>query len=101
MKAYYVEWADIKADCQYDHDNDGSIYGIHYEDDDGQIVDAVWFKTEVERADAMPVSNHYIYRGHHIRKTDFGMWEVYGIDSFQQFDTVEGLEAFVDSLEVH
>lgn len=46
-----VEWADIKADCYYDEDDDngGLIYGIHWEDDEGQIVEAEWFATVEER----------------------------------------------------
>jgi hypothetical protein len=49
LTPHMVEWADIKADCQYDHDNEGYIFGIHWEDSEGQVADAQWYQTEAAR----------------------------------------------------
>ena len=52
MENHYelVEWADVKADCQYDKDddNDGYIYGLHYLDGE-EILDVEWFTSEGKR----------------------------------------------------
>lgn len=47
----YVEWEDIKRDCQFDADdnNNGQVFGIHWEDENGQIIDAEWFETAEKR----------------------------------------------------
>jgi hypothetical protein len=49
-----VNWEDLKQDCQYDADDDngGYAYGLNIIDDEGQIVDVMWFKTEQEREQA-------------------------------------------------
>ena len=51
----FVEWADVKSDCQLDADDDngGLIYGIEWEDSECQIVDAEWFATSFERLQAV------------------------------------------------
>jgi len=57
MKLYFecVEWKQIKEDCKYDEDDDnnGYVYGIHYLDEECQIVDAEWFKSLAERNTAV------------------------------------------------
>ncbi len=55
MKPVFVNWADIKADCQHDNNNEGLIFGIHWEDDEGQVVDAQWFASEKMRQDSIEV----------------------------------------------
>jgi len=44
-------WKDIAKDCGYDKkdNNKGFVYGSHPIDDDGQIMDCNWFKTNEER----------------------------------------------------
>tara|TARA_Y100001963_G_scaffold152997_1_gene238856 strand:+ start:107 stop:319 length:213 start_codon:yes stop_codon:yes gene_type:complete len=42
-------WEDIKKDCGYTDDNKGYKYGCHSIDNDGQIIDCNWFKTEKDR----------------------------------------------------
>ena len=44
-------WEDIAKDCGYDKkdNNKGFVYGSHPIDDDGQIMDCNWFKTNEER----------------------------------------------------
>ena len=42
-------WEDIKKDCGYTDDNKGYIYGWHSFDNDRQIIDCNWFKTEKDR----------------------------------------------------
>jgi len=45
-KNYYelVEW-----ETKHGDDNDGFIYGIHYLDEEYQIMDVEWFRTEGKR----------------------------------------------------
>ena len=42
----------MAEDC-FDDDNDGLIYGIHWLDEDGNICDCEWFKTEEERQECI------------------------------------------------
>lgn len=53
MANYYelVEWETVRKDCLYPEtdNNDGYIYGIHYLDDECQIVDVEWFTSEGKR----------------------------------------------------
>lgn len=43
----------VMADECFDDDNEGLIYGIHWLDDDGIVVDCEWFKTEEERQECI------------------------------------------------
>lgn len=43
----YFEFVDAK-DC-FDDDNEGMIYGINWLDENKNIIDCEWFKTEDER----------------------------------------------------
>ena len=44
-------WEEVKKDCGYpeEDNNNGFIYGCHSIDEDGQILDCNWFKSEEER----------------------------------------------------
>lgn len=55
MKFEIINWQTLKNDCQYDHDNDGYEFGIHYLDEDEQVIDAEWFKTEEERTEQINI----------------------------------------------
>lgn len=39
----------VHASQVFDDDNHGYVYGINYIDDDNEITDCQWFKTELER----------------------------------------------------
>ena len=42
-------WDEIKKDCGYTDNNKGYIYGCHHIDEEGQIIDCNWFKTNDQR----------------------------------------------------
>ena len=44
-------WEEVRKDCGYpeEDNNNGFIYGCHPIDEDGQILDCNWFKSEEER----------------------------------------------------
>lgn len=44
MKIEYVHASQV-----FDDDNEGYVYGINLIDDDNEIMDCQWFKTELER----------------------------------------------------
>lgn len=52
-------WEEIKDEMQYpkNDNNDGLIYGIYWLDDNGQVCDVEWFKTEQERFDEVDETN--------------------------------------------
>lgn len=39
----------VHASQVFDDDNAGFVYGINYIDDDNEIAECEWFKTELER----------------------------------------------------
>lgn len=57
MNYELVDWEDIKRDCQYDHDNDGLIFGIHWLDENGNVIDAEWFSSNNSRELHLPWHN--------------------------------------------
>lgn len=48
---YYYEL--VLASETFDDDNNGLEYGINWLDDDGEILDCEWYKTEEERQNAI------------------------------------------------
>jgi len=46
-------WEDIKKDFGYKDNNKGFIFGCHPIDEDGQIIDCNWFKSEEKRSNFM------------------------------------------------
>ena len=50
-----IYWEILKKECHYpeDYNRDGFIYGVEYYDEDGEIIDIVWFKTEQEQLEEM------------------------------------------------
>ena len=57
MKIELIMWETVRKDCKYPESdqNNGFIYGcnlVDYDnDEDGEIVDVQWFKTNEERHD--------------------------------------------------
>lgn len=53
MKQYYElqMWEDIKDEMDYpeEDNNNGFIYGIYWLDNDQEVIDVSWFKSEEER----------------------------------------------------
>ena len=39
----------VKAEDCFDDNNEGLIFGIHWLDEDGNVLDCEWFATEEER----------------------------------------------------
>ena len=50
-----IYWEILKKECHYpeDYDTNGFIYGVEYYDEDGEIIDIVWFKTEHEQLEEL------------------------------------------------
>lgn len=55
-----VEWETVKQDTQANHDNDGYAFGLNFIDfeNEGDILDVMWFKT-IEERDAEITNNKY------------------------------------------
>ena len=51
MKCEIEYWDNIRKACKYplSDNNDGYIYGINLLDENDEIIDVEWFKTEKER----------------------------------------------------
>lgn len=52
MKYYELQmWEDIKDEMDYpeEDNNNGFIYGIYWLDDNQEVIDVSWFKSEEER----------------------------------------------------
>ena len=47
IERYKIHWIDVRA--FKDDDNEGYVYGICEQDEEGQIHDIEWYKTEEER----------------------------------------------------
>ncbi|MGD2072741.1 MAG: hypothetical protein PVG65_04560 [Candidatus Thorarchaeota archaeon] len=45
----YIDYELVNAEDCFDDDNEGLIYGIHWLDEDRNVLDCEWFKTEEER----------------------------------------------------
>lgn len=52
-------WAEIKQDMQYpdDDNNNGLVYGIYWLDDNAEVCEVEWFKTDQERFDEVNTTN--------------------------------------------
>lgn len=57
--ANLVYWNDVKKDMGYSStdDNKGFIFGIETLDDNEEIIDVLWFKTEKEQLKAFYEEN--------------------------------------------
>jgi len=51
QKIELVDWETIRRECKYSitDNNDDFSYGVHFIDDEGDVIDAQWFKTTDER----------------------------------------------------
>lgn len=51
----FVNWNDVKKDMKYSNDDDNNDYdfGVEIQDDDGNILDVMWFKTERDRMEVI------------------------------------------------
>jgi len=47
MEVYKIHWIDVRA--FKDDDNDGYVFGICEQDEEGQVGEIQWYKSEEER----------------------------------------------------
>jgi len=55
----FVHWEDVRWDMQYPEsdNNKGLIYGINTLDDNNEVIEVFWFKTEKKRNDFIKKNN--------------------------------------------
>lgn len=53
INAKYTTWHAVDLDNFYNHDNGGLIYGVYVYDDNDNLIEALWFKTEKQARAAL------------------------------------------------
>ena len=53
INATYTTWHAEDLDNFYGHDNGGLIYGGYVYDDEGSLLESLWFKTEKQARAAL------------------------------------------------
>jgi hypothetical protein len=53
INAKYTTWHAEDLDNFYSHDNGGLIHGVYVYDDNDNLIEALWFKTEKQARAAL------------------------------------------------
>jgi hypothetical protein len=53
INARYTTWHAEDLDSFYGHDNGGLIYGVYIYDDEENLLESLWFKTEKQARAAL------------------------------------------------